>query len=331
MSGSYEYSDRPYCQDGWTDAGAGNGCWHVIPPNGATCPDGYTYRYGAFGSSSCRRSEPRSLRACPTGWEINPANSNQCRRSIQTASVPTDSPPDEESYDGSGSGSTPSSGGGASGSGSSGTGSGSDGSGSDGSGSGSDGSGSGSSGGSGGSGSGSGDSGSGSDGSGSGGSGSGGSSGTVPPWCTGDGYNWDSTTSTCTSPDGGEVVTPTPGDTGSPTLVTFGNAPTAGDTTGTRNISTNGFYTPIYGPDTTIDSFVQTSIAGWNTETLRTRLMTFLPPTQNGALPNTCMTLNMLSSQICIDFNSYASVFNALRALLYLVAGFTAYRIIIGA
>ena len=306
--GAYEYSDRPYCQEGWTDAGSGNGCWHTVAPSGTTCPPGYTYRYGAFGSSSCRTSEPRSLRACPSGWEINPANTNQCRRAMEVADVPTDTPPDDETYDGTGSGTTPT-GGGSSGSGTEGTGSDSDGSGGDQT-----------------------------------------PSDTTPPWCTGDGYTWDSSTSTCTSPDGGEVVTPGPDPDADPDSdpdpdETPDPDPDPDDTpdpdpepdpdpdpdSGDETFAANGFYTPTYGADTTLRSLFETSITNLSNETLRTRLLAFVPPAGTAALPNKCMTVSFSSTPICIDFSSYAFVFQALRAFMYLVAGWTAYRIVIGA
>lgn len=59
--------------------------------------------------------------------------------------------------------------------------------------------------------------------------------------------------------------------------------------------------------------------------------MSFVPPQGTAALPNKCMTVSFSSTPICIDFSAYAFVFQALRAFLYLVAGWTAYRIVIGA
>ncbi len=319
---SFEYEDRNLgCNDPYVYRGShfpsDQACVHSYTSDDP-CPDGYTRYPAGFGyGRGCRNTVAAEYNDCSSGWEINPINSGQCRRAQDFTPPPTDNPPAEETF-------TPVSGGGnpdgsdigatdggssVSDSGDSNSGSGDDGS------SGSD---SGSSG---------------SDGSGSGDSNS--QTDTTPPWCTGAGYVWDASTSTCTSPDGGEVVTPGPNpdspESNNPTLVAFGDAPIAGDTTGTRDIFANGFYTPVYSPDTTISSFVETAIAGWNTETLRTRLMTFVPPSGAGALPNTCMTLSMMTDPVCIDLNSYAFVFNALRGFLYLLAGFSAYRIIIGA
>jgi len=300
-SNQYDYSDRTLgCTAPYTYRGdfinRDEACAHYIN-SGITshtdCPEGYTYSGGSFGAAaSCRSFVRAEYSAWPDGSEIDPVNANQCRTEQTFEPPPTDTPDPEDTYD-------------------------EDREVAQGPGPGSSSSGS--------SGSGQGESGSGSSGSGSS------SSGSAPPWCTADSLVWDSSTSTCRSTDGGGIVTPTPENSDSPTLVSFGDAPIAGDSTGIRDISTSGFYTPIYGPDTTISSFVETAIAGWNTETLRNRLMTFVPPTGVGALPNTCMTLSMMSSPVCIDLNSYAFLFNALRGFLYLIAGFSAYRIIIGA
>lgn len=313
-SNQYDYTDRTLgCTSPFSYRGdyinRGQACLHSYSSSGA-CPDGYSRFPGGFGySGGCRKYVRAEYSTCPDGSEIDPVNANQCRTEKTFVPPPTDTPDPEEQYEenrevaqgpGPGSGSSGSSGSGSSGSGSAG--------------------------------SGQGESGSGSSGSGSSGSGGFGSS-SAPSWCTADSLVWDSSTSTCRSTDGGGVVTPgdPPGDSSNPTLVSFGDAPIAGDSTGTRDIFSSGFYTPVNDPDTTLASFVETAMAGWDTETLKTRLMTFVPPSGTAALPRKCFTLSVSSQEFCIDLNPYAFAFDALRALLYLISGWTAFRIVMGA
>lgn len=279
----YEYSDRAKCDSGYSYNSAGKHCVKNAPISDNKCPAGYSRIPGGFGyGASCRKIVSVSLQSCPSGWEVNPSNTNQCRKKKVVSPPPATKPPvtkppvtkpppatkppvtkPPKLVSGSGVGV---------GSGSS----------------------------------------------------------TVPPWCTGKGYVWNSSTKTCHAPDGGGIVTPTPGNSNSPTLVTFGKAPVAGNKTGTRDISAHGFYKSIYGLDTKLSTFMEAEIAKWDTETLKKRLMKFVPASGPEALPKICIDLTFLDEEFCIDFNVYAVGFNMLRSFFYIIAGWTAFRIVLG-
>ena len=67
-------------------------------PNNNTCPSGYTYKYGAFGSSHCYKIVQESPQPCVSPWEQDPDNSGKCRKGYDSVvpDVDVDEVPDED-------------------------------------------------------------------------------------------------------------------------------------------------------------------------------------------------------------------------------------------
>lgn len=155
----------------------------------------------------------------------------------------------------------------------------------------------------------------------------------TPSWCIGERVRWDASSGVCRMRDGGGVVHSggPPTDSSGKTVVSFGDAPAAGDSTGTRSILEFGLYKPVYGPDVKLSDFVQSEMAKLDNTTVRTRLTKFLPPPGRAALPKRCFHLTSSSEEFCLDLNPYSSYFDVVGNLLLILSSFVAYRIVIGA
>jgi hypothetical protein len=326
----YEYTDREQCEAGFFYNTFSSKCTHslAVPPGG--CPSGYSFIPGAFGApGSCRIVLDPVPQPCPSPSEINPSNALQCRTIITTDVPDVDGNPDDGGDPGDGGTggcigdecSEGNPGGGGSGTATEGRPS--------------------------------------------------WCSALGDQWnndtgvCTYGvapadnclaGYVWDSGDRRCVLIDGGDsgAVTCSGGLIWSPVLnkciqpidgggttdlpsgesnvVSFGDAPFAGDNTGNRNILSSGFYDPTYNPDTTISSFVESEISKWGAGTLKARLMTFVPTsTIQGKLPKSCFQLSGSTEEFCLDLDMYSDSLELIGTMLLLFSGFMAFRIVLGA
>lgn len=326
----YEYTDREQCQTGFFFNTFSNKCTHSVSPPPEGCPPGYSYSPGAFGAPGiCHIAVDPEPQPCPTPSEIDPGNSLQCRTIVTTEVPPVDGNPDNDGGTGTGGSGgcvgdecTQGNPGGGSGTGSEGRPS--------------------------------------------------WCSALGDQWdndtgiCTYGvapsdtcllGQVWDSSMRLCIPIDGigsgsvtcsggliwspvlNKCIQPIDGGGGSgespsgeSNVVSFGDAPFAGDRTGNRNILSTGFYQPTYNADTSISSFVESHIANWGGGTVKARLMTFVPTsTIEGKLPKSCFNLSGSAEVFCLDLGMYSDSLELIGTLLLLACGFMAFRIVLGA
>jgi len=172
----------------------------------------------------------------------------------------------------------------------------------------------------------------------------------IPPWCTASGDSWDADTAVCTyavAPvvecgDGTiwdssnlKCVSDNEGSIGNPADDFFKGMPVVGaGKVGTRTIGSDGFYTSSYGSGVSFASLAKSKFTTLGVTSFFAPLDGLAPPVPTvEGLPTYCLKLSFMSEaeKICVDFSDYSLVFDAIKMFFYLTAGFTSYRILIGA